>query len=240
MAKINKLQKSGVTIYPATIPQAVIDSETGKTQKEVNDEVVALSKLVDDTSVKMTNLITNGNFINGATGWRFGTSITGTSVADSILSFIGGGLIATTSNWVHRANTTIYPAGNVLYNIATARSLMGVEFYVGVGYLYSTFGLTDQWETYSYLGSHANNQPTYGAVLGKTVEMTNAMCFDLTEMFGAGEEPTKEEMDLLISTLGIDYFEGEITIPAQKVIQWQLKLIRKNKNAIIALGGTII
>src|SRR5678816_1062416 len=47
MAKINKLQKSGVTIYPATIPQAVIDSETGKTQKEVNDDVVALSKLVD-------------------------------------------------------------------------------------------------------------------------------------------------------------------------------------------------
>ena len=33
MAKINKLQKSGVTIYPATIPQAVIDSETGKNSK---------------------------------------------------------------------------------------------------------------------------------------------------------------------------------------------------------------
>ena len=58
--------------------------------------------------------------------------------------------------------------------------------------------------------------------------------------FGAGNEPTKEEFELLLSTLGIEYFEGEITIPAQKIMQWQLALIRKNKNAIIALGGTII
>ena len=72
------------------------------------------------------------------------------------------------------------------------------------------------------------------------MQMDNFMRINLTETFGAGNEPTKEEMDLLISTLGIDYFEGEITIPAQKLMQWQLKLIRKNKNAIIALGGTII
>ena len=68
MAKINKLQKSGVTIYPATIPQAVIDSETGKTQKEVNDEkadhgyasieVAKTLKEVDDTVFKVeTDLI---------------------------------------------------------------------------------------------------------------------------------------------------------------------------------------
>ena len=68
----------------------------------------------------------------------------------------------------------------------------------------------------------------------------NLIAYDLTAIFGEGNEPTKEEMDLLISTLGIDYFEGEITIPAQKIMQWQLKLIRKNKNAIIAIGGTII
>ena len=47
MAKINKLQKSGQTIYPLTIPEAVIDSVSGKTQKQVNDEFYALSKLVD-------------------------------------------------------------------------------------------------------------------------------------------------------------------------------------------------
>ena len=66
MAKINKLQKSGVTIYPATIPQAVIDSETGKTQKEVNDDVVEVAKTLkqveDNASVKIENLVENGDF----------------------------------------------------------------------------------------------------------------------------------------------------------------------------------
>lgn len=76
--------------------------------------------------------------------------------------------------------------------------------------------------------------------LGISSEIGNIVIVNLTKTFGAGNEPTEEEMDLLISTLGIDYFEGEITIPAQKVMQWQLALIRKNKNAIIALGGTII
>jgi len=72
------------------------------------------------------------------------------------------------------------------------------------------------------------------------MQMDNFMRINLTETFGAGNEPTEEEMNLLISILGTGYFEGEITIPAQKIMQWQLKLIRKNKNAIIALGGTII
>ena len=68
----------------------------------------------------------------------------------------------------------------------------------------------------------------------------NLIAYDLTAIFGEGNEPTKEEMDLLISILGIDYFEGEITISAQKIRQWQLAMIRQNRNAIIALGGTII
>jgi hypothetical protein len=72
------------------------------------------------------------------------------------------------------------------------------------------------------------------------MQMDNFMRINLTETFGAGNEPTQSEMNLLMDMLPVDYFEGEIAIPAQKIMQWQLKLIRKNKNAIIALGGTII
>ena len=246
MAKINKLQKSGVTIYPATIPQAVIDSETGKTQKEVNDDVVEVAKTLkqvdDDALMRLTNLITNGNFVNGTTGWTFNSNISGASASSGVLSFTGGGALnASTNNWVRRASVTMFPQGNVLYNMVTARSLMEARFYVGIGYSFSTFDLTDEWGTYSHLGSSGStNYPTYAATSNITVEMTNAMCFDLTEIFGAGNEPTKEEMDLLISTLGTDYFEGEITITAQMLIGWQLAMIRQKRNAIIALGGTII
>ena len=46
--------------------------------------------------------------------------------------------------------------------------------------------------------------------------MDNFMRINLTETFGAGNEPTEEEMNLLLDMLPVDYFEGEITIPAQK------------------------
>ena len=53
------------------------------------------------------------------------------------------------------------------------------------------------------------------------MQMDNFMRINLTETFGAGNEPTEEEMNLLLDMLPVDYFEGEITIPAQKIMQWQ-------------------
>ena len=231
----------GYESNPKTLKQ--LDDEKGDHGYASIEVAKTLKEVEDDAVMRLINPITNGNFANGTTGWTFNSNISGASASNGVLSFTGGGSISSAiSNWIRRTNITIFPEGHVLYNIVTARSLMGAIFYVGIGYSSSpAYNLTDQWVTYSYLGGRASiNHPTYGAVLGQTVEMTNAMYFDLTEIFGEGNEPTKEEMDLLISTLGIDYFEGEITIPAQKVMQWQLKLIRKNKNAIIALGGTII
>jgi len=72
------------------------------------------------------------------------------------------------------------------------------------------------------------------------MQMDNFMRINLTKTFGAGNEPTEEEMNLLLDIAGISYIDDEVIIPAQKIMQWQLALIRKNKNAIIALGGTII
>lgn len=72
------------------------------------------------------------------------------------------------------------------------------------------------------------------------MQMDNFMRINLTETFGAGNEPTEEEMNLLLDIAGLSYIDDEAIIPAQKIMQWELALIRKNKNAIIALGGTII
>ena len=47
----------------------------------------------------------------------------------------------------------------------------------------------------------------------------------LTAIFGEGNEANqRRKWTYLFPILGIDYFEGEITIPSQKVMQWQLKL----------------
>ena len=74
MAKINKLQKSGVTIYPATIPQAVIDSETGKTQKEVNDELIELESKANIVQEQVTG-------IPITTTWEYGKAINANSLS---------------------------------------------------------------------------------------------------------------------------------------------------------------
>lgn len=62
---------------------------------------------------------------------------------------------------------------------------------------------------------------------------------NLTEVFGVGNEPTKEEMDMLIDILG-GWFDGEITLSQKQLAIWTLNMIRQNRNAIISLGGTIV
>ena len=239
MAKINKLQKSGVTIYPATIPQAVIDSETGKTQKEVNDDVVALSKLVDDASVKIENIVVNGDFRNGLTGWTAGPSVT---VLNGIVSI-------DTASGATLTHGLDIPANNVCYlavrsqntnEQVTLRMALRKLDSTNVSNVY-TMGRGQGWLNESLLlttSSNAEQLSTYRAGVGGIIQLDYIVLINLTETFGAGNEPTKEEFESLI--LGTDYFEGEITIPAQKIMQWQLAMIRQNRNAIIALGGTII
>ena len=53
------------------------------------------------------------------------------------------------------------------------------------------------------------------------MQMDNFMYINLTEAFGAGNEPTEEEMNLLLDIAGINYIDDEVIIPAQKVMQWQ-------------------
>jgi len=82
MAKIDKLEKmiEGVKtlFYPLTIPQAVIDPETEKTQKEVNDSIQLLAahgygaepqktlKQVDDEIVQLAGDVSLLDAVQGA------------------------------------------------------------------------------------------------------------------------------------------------------------------------------
>lgn len=65
----------------------------------------------------------------------------------------------------------------------------------------------------------------------------NVILLNLTNIFGAGNEPSKEEMDELIKVIG--YIDNEYALNNKEMLIWTLALIRRNKNAIITLGGTI-
>lgn len=232
---------------------------SSKTLKEVDDEIAQLAGDVEQLAyVKIKNEVVNGNFENGliapfsksdgqggASTLDINNSTPISGNYDIRLTIItpGGGARPTFSGLGRAANI-----GDKIYLHFYAKILSGIPI-IGAIQDGSTTNTI-------YRGDVINGRNTriidakgtsnsLGVIYFNSssiwdMQMDNFMRINLTETFGAGNEPTEEEMDLLISTLGIDYFEGEITIPAQKVMQWQLKLIRKNKNAIIALGGTII
>ena len=267
MAKIKKIKDGTATIYPATIPQAVVDPTSGKTVRTELDEKATsaeLDQLAGDVEqlayVKIKNEAVNGNFENGLIGsFRRddGGGGASTLAINSSTPISGNYDIRLTITTPTSASSTrpffygVDRAGNIgdkIYLHFYAKILSGIPIIRSI----HDGGSANQ----IYAGDVINGRNTriidsvgadssLGAIYFNSLsvwdmQMDNFMRINLTETFGAGNEPTKEEMDLLISTLGTDYFEGEITIPAQKIMQWQLKLIRKNKNAIIALGGTII
>ena len=245
MAKINKLQKSGVTIYPATIPQAVIDSETGKTQKEVNDDIKAIS----DGGLTATNLIVNGDFRDGLSGWGpSGTLVNGklklkTSAPESV-AFASNSYI---SDW---------DIGNKIYSFVKVDIISGYET-SGGNYIMLRVGNIGSAGDFCFFnrgvlpkGIHTLSTITIADKTGQLfygiydpgsiaeVDFLGIVNIDLTQTFGAGNEPTQSEMDELIKILPNGYFKG--TLQNKYLHIWQLNLIRQNRNAIIALGGTII
>ena len=67
------------------------------------------------------------------------------------------------------------------------------------------------------------------------VRLRNPILLNLTDIFGAGIEPTKEEMDELIKVTG--YIDGEYMLNNKEMLMWSLALIRYNTSITGALGG---
>ena len=213
-----------------------------------------LDQLAGEVSVKIENLIVDGSYEDGIYSHIYGTIV-------NDVYRVGSKSILFSAN-----NTAPYFSHNIICNatdklyITASYRLKSVTSYPGTFILritdYGSF--TSQtalqnlnqgqqvgvWYDYSFIvnGRSGGIRFSGGAFSVSVIDFyfDNIKCINLTSTFGAGNEPTIIEFELLLAILGINYFEGKITIPAQKVMQWQLALIRKNKNAIIALGGTII
>ena len=65
--------------------------------------------------------------------------------------------------------------------------------------------------------------------------LDNVGLINLTETFGAGNEPTKEQMDIIMDTIG--YFNGTHTITSKEQFNILLKMVRENALATTSLGG---
>ena len=166
-----------------------------------------------DTSFDATNLVTNGDFSNGTTGWS-GTMLTVTNgVARLVSNNIGGGNQA----YPNVSQGKVNGNGGSKYYI---RALISEFVQVGGAVGFFQLGLYTTTPTFASSGvkSHImtssasfntlyiNHTINAGASIDYRID--NIILIDLTATFGAGNEPTAEQMDAIMATFGNSWFDG--------------------------------
>lgn len=230
---VNDLTTGGVT--------KALSAEQGKALN------TSISELDTRTAVEMTNKIINGDFSNGTTG---GDRTNGTiAVVDGVCEYTVTGINSSSSI----SRKTIYNVieGHKYYccsyllpkydDTLTRLSLTGVQIVL-------PNPIANQWNSlsavitaaFSGTTSFNTNHSTGLYAVGDKIYIDNILCIDLTAAFGAGNEPTAAEMDTLLALFPNSWFDGTITLTQKQILVWTLNLIRKNTNAIVALGGTIV
>lgn len=163
----------------------------------------------------LQNLVTNGDFSNGTTGW---TAFNGTHVvANNIYSITGNGI----SRFVYTEKSL--PTKNSKYYIKLkfrVTNTSATQIYVHMlgrtsGGKYNVINIPtpiqNTWYERTAITDITNavgtdiifrvveeyvDNPTAN---GKVMEVQQVSCIDLTAIFGAGNEPTKEEMDIIMA-----------------------------------------
>jgi hypothetical protein len=162
-----------------------------------------------------TNLVQNGDFSNGTTGWTNNNSTL--SVASNTLSIIGNG----SSNLVRANQPNIFANNQVYYVRMRARvtNALATEMFIGHGNQFINIILTpiqNQWyEITGVISNPANtelriyhNYDNTTNANGAVMEVQYVLAINLTQTFGAGNEPTKEQMDYLLSNFPNSWFNG--------------------------------
>lgn len=174
--------------------------------------------------ISITNLVTNGDFSDGTTGWS-ASGLSTISASNNILSVTTG---AWNSGQAY-CNSNEFVEGDVYYYKIKARvtttSCLKIEYFISAGYdgFSQTNPVVNEWYELSYLDTILEEEGgtdgiyycrhTYGdSVAGRVMEMQYALAINLTKDFGAGSEPTKEQMDTLLSGMTNHWFNGTIEV----------------------------
>ena len=199
-------------------------AESDHTRADADSATVAgfNARMVDveaDTSLDGTNMVTNGDFSNGTTGW-VGVSATN-SVTNKILTNTSGGTWAL--GCVYRA--VPYVGTNRYYARAEVRAdSVGCDDIrltnrTNTTNIYKTITAPVQNVWYTISGVLTNdassngirlyhNYSTPALALGKAMSVKNVLVLDLTTIFGAGNEPTVEQMDAIMAKFPNSWFDG--------------------------------
>lgn len=215
------------------------DTEPQKTLKEVDDNLV---QLAGDVTPKILNQIENGNFQDNSK-WTLMGGVT-------LSASNNEGTVTISARYYGIRQTVDCVEGDKVYWRATHKKASGgikmglrqpAAPYAEAAYTINR--VYNEYVTISLVGTLTNMTSPWALEIREedlttnTIYLRDIFVLNLTQSFGAGNEPSKAEMDLLIDLVG--YFEGD-SLSRNDIMRWQLKMIRQNRNAIIALGGTII
>ncbi len=235
-AEATKIEANFDELYNEKADHGYASIEVAKTLKQVED----------NASVKIENLVVNGDFRNGTTGWENASNAENIRIDGGMIAYDSKGSwngIKTPISIQTASGDKCYIRSSVMVNQDVSHIFSQVGFYEPnfVSYNYGTLVANTMKSMSaiiisSFTGLNSVRLRT-GAESGAVVKWGKTSLINLTQIFGAGNEPTKEEFELLLSTLGIDYFEGEITIPAQKVMQWQQQTLKQVDDEVSQLAG---
>lgn len=182
--------------------------------------------------IAMTNLVTNGDFSNGTSGWGTSSSYSNTAVSGEMLrSVVVSGATADymyatsglarspVSGHIHYISYDLNPfrthtPGAFLGGVSGSSGIVSsAGTFTRISLLITTTsGGTRQLHLYANA-----NSPT-GATVGATTKYKNISVIDLTATFGAGKEPTKAQMDLIMNQFPNKWFNGTVTANTRGIL----------------------
>lgn len=169
--------------------------------------------------VAMTNLVSNGDFSQGTTGWN-GSANYSRSAAGQIMTMT----VVTVPVSNHMDNpSAVAVAGHkyyIAYEINPFRTHTPTAYIGGAANNLSVSaaaGVFTRGSTIiaaantNHLHIYANGWVPDGAVVGAQAKFKNVFATDLTATFGAGAEPTKAQMDAIMQRYPNSWFSGTVT-----------------------------
>ena len=165
--------------------------------------------------VMATNLITNGDFSNGTTGWsgEQGTLAIINNELELTSTVDNGNVFNVSRSWSANAGDRIY----FQYKITPFRthipaiwigSLLRMDKTVTAGVKTTVSQVATMSSNATTIHIYGNAGSTSGNVVGAKVYFDDVLTINLTTLFGVGNEPTKEQMDYLLSVYPNSWFNG--------------------------------
>ena len=201
------------TEFDEVIANATVDSEVinarnsdvkGKTFTNLDNR---LEEIEMDDYFPATNLVTNGDFSNGTTGWN---TVLGTiSIDAGACKFVASDV----------ANARIYKIigtiiGNKYYVRADVKRSNGNSVSLSVGDTPAIFNSLVA-NSYNKLSAVVIPVATtsysinfFNTTVGEEIYIDNEFALNLTVIFGAGNEPTAAQMDRLLARFPNSWFDG--------------------------------